>query len=296
MKTKRASRSTSSGKTIHSIEEEELVNVHQQNITPISKKPKTGNRAAGKITFHSKKIRNVLVQDNEKTQLTQADVIYKNPEEIKALSSEDAIDIAIKHLRESDLKLSSIIELHDNPKFLKCESAFQSLARSIVYQQLATKAAATIYSRLVSLCGGEIGFIPDTISMLSAADMRKVGISERKASYIHDLASKFMSGLLSDSLIFEMDDDSLISSLTAVRGIGVWSVHMFMIFALHRPDVLPVGDLGVRKGFKMLYGLKDLPTPAQMEALSNSWRPYRSIGSWYMWRLLGTKVPIISSE
>lgn len=289
MKTKRASLSTSRGKTIHSIEEEESVDVPQPNVVPISKKRKTGNVATGKISFHARKIRNVLVQDNEKIQLTQADIIFKNPEEIKPLSSEDAIDMAIKHLKESDLKLSSVIELHDKPKLMKCENAFQSLARSIVYQQLATKAAATIYSRLVSLCGGEIAFIPNTISTLSAADMRKVGISERKASYIHDLASKFTSGVLSDSLIFEMDDESLISSLTAVRGIGVWSVHMFMIFSLHRPDVLPVGDLGVRKGIQRLYGLKDLPTPPQMEALSNSWRPYRSIGSWYMWRVLGTQ-------
>lgn len=295
MKTRRASLSTSSGKTIFSTEEE-LVNAHQQNFTPVSKKPKTGKSAAGSISSNSRKIRNVLIQDNEKTQLTQEDVIHKNHEEIKTLSSEDAINMAIKHLREADSKLSAVIEIHDIPKFQKCQSAFQSLAQGMVYQQLAPKAAATIYSRLVSLCGGEIGFIPNTISMLSAADMRKIGISERKASYIHDLASKFMSGVLSDSLIFEMDDDSLISSLTAVRGIGVWTVHMFMIFSLHRPDVLPVGDLGVRKGVQKLYGLKDLPKPAQMEALSNSWRPYRSIGSWYMWRVLGTKSPISSSE
>jgi hypothetical protein len=151
MKTKRAGLSTGSGKNIHSIEEEEeLVNAHQQNFTSISIKPKTGNWAAGRNCFHSRKIINV---DNGITQPSQADVIYNNPEEIKALSSEDAIDMAIKHLRESDLKLSSVIELHDTPKFQKCQSAFQSLARSIVYQQLATKAAASIYSRLVSLCG-----------------------------------------------------------------------------------------------------------------------------------------------
>lgn len=86
------------------------------------------------------------------------------------------------------------------------------------------------------------------------------------------------------------------SALTAVKGIGVWSVHMFMIFALHRPDVLPVGDLGVRKGFFKLYGLKALPTPTEMEQLSGPWRPYRSLGSWYMWRLIESKAPIVIAK
>ncbi|GLJ20236.1 hypothetical protein SUGI_0367290 [Cryptomeria japonica] len=270
--------------------QEELPNTHEPKITKKSKKTITATAASCTINFPSRKIRNLSVQHKE-----EAIILDRPTTELKTLSSEDDVVMAIKHLKECDLKLSSVIEMHDTPKFEKCQSAFQSLVRSIVYQQLATKAAASIHNRLVSLCEGENSVIPETISKLSAAEMRKIGISERKASYIHDLASNFMSGVLSDSLIFEMDDASLISSLTAVKGIGVWSVHMFMIFALHRPDVLPVGDLGVRKGFQKLYGLKDLPTPAQMEDLSNSWRPYRSIGSWYMWRIIGTKSPIVSS-
>lgn len=86
-----------------------------------------------------------------------------------------------------------------------------------------------------------------------------------------------------------MDDETLLGELTAVKGIGVWSVHMFMIFTLHRPDVLPVGDLGVRKGVQRLYGLKELPKPAEMEKLCEKWKPYRSIGAWYMWRLMEEK-------
>lgn len=95
-----------------------------------------------------------------------------------------------------------------------------------------------------------------------------------------------MKGTLSDTSILEMNDEELLTALTAVKGIGVWSVHMFMIFSLRRPDVLPVGDLGVRKGVKLLYGLKELPGPMQMEQICEKWRPYRSVGSWYMWRLV----------
>lgn len=116
-----------------------------------------------------------------------------------------------------------------------------------------------------------------------------MGVSGRKASYLHDLATKYKSGVLSDPSILEMDDEALLRVLTTVKGIGVWSVHMFMIFSLQRPDVLPVGDLGVRKGVQLLFGLKELPKPVQMEKLCEKWRPYRSIGSWYMWRLIESK-------
>lgn len=118
---------------------------------------------------------------------------------------------------------------------------------------------------------------------------RQVGVSGRKASYLHDLASKYRDGVLSDNSIREMDDETLLRVLTTVKGIGVWSVHMFMMFSLHRPDVLPVGDLGVRKGVQLLYKLKELPKPVEMEELCEKWKPYRSVGSWYMWRLMESK-------
>lgn len=128
------------------------------------------------------------------------------------------------------------------------------------------------------------------MSSLKAQQLRQIGVSGRKASYLHDLADKFRNGSLSDSSIVEMDDESLLTMLTMVKGIGVWSVHMFMIFSLHRPDVLPVGDLGVRKGVQRLYGLKELPKPLEMEKLCEKWKPYRTAGSWYMWRLMDPKV------
>ena len=124
---------------------------------------------------------------------------------------------------------------------------------------------------------------------LSPSQLRQIGVSGRKAGYLHDLASKYKTGILSDSSIMGMDDKSLFTMLTMVKGIGSWSVHMFMIFSLHRPDVLPVGDVGVRKGVQFLYGLEELPRPSQMEQLCEKWKPYRSVGSWYMWRFVEAK-------
>lgn len=131
--------------------------------------------------------------------------------------------------------------------------------------------------------------LPAAVLALSPQQLRVIGVSGRKASYLHDLATKFVEGILSNSSILEMDDETLLTTLTAVKGIGVWSVHMFMIFTLHRPDVLPVGDLGVRKGVQRLYGLKELPKPVEMEKLCEKWKPYRSMGAWYMWRLMELK-------
>ncbi|CAL9198226.1 unnamed protein product, partial [Musa hybrid cultivar] len=157
----------------------------------------------------------------------------------RPLSADGEIASALRHLRATDPILARIIDAHDSPTFQCLLTPFHSLARSILYQQLAIKAAASIYARFLALCGGEAG-------------LRQIGVSERKASYLHDLARKYHGGILSDATIVAMDDKSLFSMLTMVKGIGAWSVHMFMMFCLHRPDVLPVGDLGVRKGCSCL--------------------------------------------
>ncbi|KAL3702054.1 hypothetical protein R1sor_020076 [Riccia sorocarpa] len=209
----------------------------------------------------------------------------------KAVLATEDVAAAIQHLKSADSRLKAVIEMHHEPKFERCSSAFTALVRSIVFQQLATKAASTIFGRVVDLCGSLDKVEPTTIAGLSKEQLRAAGLSERKASYVHDLASHFLTGKLSDVAIHEMDDEDLTKALTAVKGIGVWSVHMFMLFSLHRPDVLPVGDLGVRKGFQKLYQLKSLPSPAEMEKLSSRWQPYRSIGSWYMWRVLNMTLP-----
>ncbi|KAL2520678.1 DNA glycosylase superfamily protein [Forsythia ovata] len=211
------------------------------------------------------------------------------PQIIKPLSANGEIELALRHLRSADPFLISIIETHPPPQFESHHPPFLALTKSILYQQLAYKAGTSIYTRFISLCGGEDSVRPDTVLALSAQQLKQIGISGRKASYLYDLANKYNSGILSDDTVVKMDDKSLFTMLSMVKGIGSWSVHMFMIFSLHRPDVLPVSDLGVRKGVQLLHSLEDLPRPSQMEQLCEKWRPYRSVGAWYMWRFVEGK-------
>ncbi|WVZ99710.1 hypothetical protein U9M48_044971 [Paspalum notatum var. saurae] len=209
----------------------------------------------------------------------------------RPLSAAGEVAAAIQHLRAADPALAAVIDAHEPPVFQCPHRPFHSLVRSILYQQLAFKAAASVYSRFLALLGGEASVGPDAVLALTPHQLRQIGVSPRKASYLHDLARKYASGILSDAAIVSMDDRSLAAMLTMVKGIGAWSVHMFMIFSLARPDVLPSADLGVRKGVQMLYGLDDVPRPSQMDKLCDRWRPYRSVGAWYMWRLIESKAP-----
>ncbi|CAI8583602.1 unnamed protein product [Vicia faba] len=207
----------------------------------------------------------------------------------RSLSYEGEVEMAIRYLRTADPLLSPLINIHQPPTFDSFHTPFLALTRSILYQQLAFKAGTSIYTRFIGLCEGEGGVVPETVLRLNPQQLRQIGVSGRKASYLHDLARKYQNGILSDSAIVNMDDKSLFTMLTMVNGIGSWSVHMFMIFSLHRPDVLPINDLGVRKGVQILYNLDDLPRPSQMEQLCEKWRPYRSVASWYMWRFVEAK-------
>ncbi|KAK6938834.1 HhH-GPD domain [Dillenia turbinata] len=207
----------------------------------------------------------------------------------RALSCEGEIEASLRHLRSADPNLSRLIDVHQPPTFDTFQTPFLALTKSILYQQLAYKAGTSIYTRFITLCGGEAGVLPENVLNLTPHQLRQIGVSGRKASYLHDLARKYQNGILSDSSIVEMDDKSLFTMLTMVNGIGSWSVHMFMIFSLHRPDVLPVNDLGVRKGVQLLHNLEQLPRPSQMEQLCEKWRPYRSVASWYMWRFVEAK-------
>ncbi|XP_022976000.1 probable DNA-3-methyladenine glycosylase 2 [Cucurbita maxima] len=207
----------------------------------------------------------------------------------RSLSCEGEVEVALRHLRNADPLLAPLIDLHQRPTFDSFQTPFLALTRSILYQQLAYKAGTSIYTRFIALCGGEAGVLPETVLALSPQQLRQIGISGRKSSYLHDLARKYQNGILSDPAIVNMDDKSLFTMLTMVNGIGSWSVHMFMIFSLHRPDVLPINDLNVRKGVQLLYNLEELPRPSQMDHLCEKWRPYRSVGSWYMWRFAEAK-------
>ncbi|PAN18089.1 hypothetical protein PAHAL_3G177400 [Panicum hallii] len=222
------------------------------------------------------------------------------PPVLPALSSPGEIASALRHLQAADPLLSAVIASTEAPTFAASPSlpAFHSLARSILYQQLATSAADAIYARFLALlpsasaaasAAASDAVTPAAVLALATADLRTIGVSGRKASYLHDLATRFAAGELYDSAVAAMDESALLAELTKVKGVGEWTVHMFMIFSLHRPDVLPCGDLGVRKGVQELYKLKALPKPEELAAMCERWRPYRSVGAWYMWRLMESK-------
>ncbi|KAJ4965192.1 hypothetical protein NE237_017041 [Protea cynaroides] len=255
------------------------------NVTVSNKKNSRGSKIAP--TAISATVTTTVVNDGNRVPVQPIRVIPRIVG--KTLSCEGEVAAAIRHLRAADPQLACVIDVYQPPSFDTFQPPFLALTKSILYQQLAYKAGTSIYTRFVALCGGEAGVVPDAVLSLSLHQLRQIGVSARKASYLHDLASKYRKGILSDSSIFDMDDKSLFAMLTMVKGIGSWSVHMFMIFSLHRPDVLPVGDLGVRKGVQLLYGLEELPRPSQMEQLCEKWRPYRSVGAWYMWRFAEAK-------
>ncbi|KAL8531913.1 hypothetical protein ACS0TY_008497 [Phlomoides rotata] len=218
------------------------------------------------------------------------------PQVIKRICADGEVELALRHLRAADPSLTPLINTFPPPHFDSHISPFVALTKSILFQQQALKAGTSIYMRFVSLCGSEDSVCPDSVLSLSSLQLKQIGVSGRKASYLHDLSNKYKSGILSDDMVVKMDDRSLITMLSMVKGIGTWSIHMFMIFSLQRPDVLPVSDLGVRKGVQLLCGLEEMPTTSQLEQLCEKWRPYRSVGAWYMWQLVeGQESPIAGS-
>ncbi len=192
---------------------------------------------------------------------------------------------AIHHLRKADPVLASIIERVGPYTMQYREPVFQTLVRSIVYQQLSGKAALTIFNRLLAAAKTD-PVTPEAILKLRPQKMRTLGLSQQKVTYIRELARMTRDGEIQFEKLGELEDAAVIAHLTRVKGVGVWTVHMFLMFALRRPDVLPVGDLGVRMAIKKAYGLAELPTPAEMEKIAASWRPWSSVASWYLWRSL----------
>ncbi len=191
---------------------------------------------------------------------------------------------ALIHLRESDPVLASIIERVGPPQISYREPTFEALARSIVFQQLSTKAARTIYGRLEEAAGGVL--TPESIQGLSVGEMRRAGLSKQKIGYIRDLAEHALNGKVDFARLPDMTDEEVITTLTDIKGVGVWTAHMFLIFALRRPNVLAVGDLGVRTAIKRHYKKRILPKPAHIEKLAVNWHPYCSYACWYLWRSL----------
>ncbi|HET9837936.1 MAG TPA: DNA-3-methyladenine glycosylase [Candidatus Angelobacter sp.] len=191
---------------------------------------------------------------------------------------------AVDHLKKSDAILAAIIARVGACQIAYREPTFETLARAIVFQQLSTKAARTIYGRLEEAAGGKL--TPEAIQQLSVGEMRRAGLSRQKLGYIRDLAEHAISGKVDFSRLPAMNDEEVIASLTDIKGVGVWTAHMFLLFSLRRPNVLPVGDLGVRTAIQRLYRKRKLPTPKQVEQIAKGWHPYCSFAAWYLWRSL----------
>jgi DNA-3-methyladenine glycosylase II len=194
---------------------------------------------------------------------------------------------AINHLKKSDPVMAAIIETVGPCRMQFGEPTFHSLAESILYQQLNGKAALTIFNRFTDAAGDPL--TPAGILKLTDAQMRAVGLSKQKTGYLRDLSEKTKAGLLEFERLAELSEEDVIAHLTKVKGIGVWTAHMFLMFTLRRPDILPTGDYGVQAAIKKHYKKRKWPKPEVMEKIAKPWAPYRSIACWYLWQSLDVK-------
>jgi DNA-3-methyladenine glycosylase II len=197
---------------------------------------------------------------------------------------------AVKHLRRVDPHLKAIIDRIGPCQLEPHPDRFAALVRSIVGQQISTTAARSINQKLVTLAGDPPR--PERLIELGEAQLRTVGLSSAKARYVLNLAEAVAGGELPlDEFDDTWDDQTIIESLIAVKGIGVWTAEMFLIFVMNRPDVFPAGDLGVRAALRERHGMAELPAPRDCHPLAEAWRPYRTIASWYIWRRIDTARP-----
>ena len=201
-----------------------------------------------------------------------------------------SIDLSkgLKHLHTIDPGMVELTAVHGVPSLKRTRNAFASLGRAIIFQQLSGRAAQTIYTRFRKLFPGSRFPTPDRLLQASKGQLRSVGISQQKATYLLDLASKFADGTIRVRRFGRLSNEALAAELTQIKGVGQWSVDMFLLFGLNRPDVLPVGDLGIRKGMQRYFGCDALPKPPQMVQFAAPWSPFRSLASWYMWRVAGS--------
>lgn len=194
---------------------------------------------------------------------------------------------AIEHLSKADRRLAGLIAKAGEFKLnlRAAETPYESLLQAIVYQSIAGKAAKVIFERVRALGGNGRCPTPEELLRVSARKLRAIGLSKAKIAAVRDLAAKTIEGIvptLEDAM--KMSDQELVERLDSVRGIGAWTVEMFLIFRLGRPDVLPIHDYGVQKGFALTYGKRAIPKPKELAKFGERWRPYRTVASWYMWR------------
>ena len=191
---------------------------------------------------------------------------------------------AVDYLKENDKVIAGIIRDIGKCTLEPSDDYFRSLVKSIVYQQLAVKAARTIYNRFISELNNDL--TPKNVLKLKESQFRKAGISSKKMSYLIDLSNKFQVGIIDSKNINKLDDESLIEHLTQIRGIGRWSAEMFLIFSLNRLNVLPLDDLGFKRSLMINYNLRKIPSENKIIKLSKNWGSYRSVAVWYLWQSL----------
>ena len=194
------------------------------------------------------------------------------------------IKLALEKLNQ-DSKMEKLVKDYGIPDFEPQDDYFKSLMRSIVFQQLSGKVAKIIYQRLTSLLPSN-KIIPCEVLTLTNEEMRQVGLSSQKINYIKNLANYFDTNLFNSNKVEKMSNEEISKELIQIKGIGQWTVDMFLMFTLNRPDVMPYSDLGIQKGMKTLFDLDKLPTKEKMEALSIKWKPYRTIACWYLWKIV----------
>jgi len=195
-------------------------------------------------------------------------------------------NIALRHLSHADKRMEKLIDKFGPPNFNLMNNYYESLIRSIVYQQLSGKAASIIYERFLDLFVFDIYPEPKDILAVSIETLRSSGLSYQKVNYIRDLSEKWQDGTMNLTDIDSMTDEEISSELIKVKGIGQWTADMFLMFTLGRPDVFPFGDLGIQKGVMNLTNMNRLPTQKEMERKTKKWQPYRTVAAWYLWKLV----------
>ncbi|KAL1928859.1 hypothetical protein VTP01DRAFT_2645 [Rhizomucor pusillus] len=275
----------------------------------VAKKTVTKNISVTKANKGKQAEASVSEQVTEETELENGNKITLTSS-VTAITTFD-MEKAVAHLKQADPKLAALMSSTSVADFEKRvqnadkTNPFRSLASSIISQQVSGAAATSIRTRFVKLFDSPIP-VPDVVTSeftwfptpemvleKSIEELRAAGLSQRKAEYIRDLAQKFVDKTIDAEKLATMSVEEMTKLLCSVRGIGQWTVDMFLMLNLGHPDVLPLSDLGVRKGVALHFGLKTkLPTPSEMEKLAEPWRPFRSVASWYMWKILETKIAI----
>ena len=201
---------------------------------------------------------------------------------ITVLDKEAMVD-GVNYLSSLNANLSKFLKSYNVPTLPVEKNYFWALCRSVIYQQISGKAAKKISDRYLSLYANGDRMLPSEVIDIDIKKIFKVGISRQKASYIKNIAHAFNMKIIDEKNISKLDDQEIINQLTTIKGVGRWTAEMFLIFTLRRSDIFPVTDLGVQKGFKIFYSLDDLPTIELMNKKSESWKPYRTIMSLYLW-------------